>query len=724
MATMFGWLRLAALWASRRKRSTKLGSRAYSAKRTFTATGRSSRRSRARYTSAIPPRAMPRWISYRFEKTSASCVIGTKPYLWAPVRSWRSLPQDLAHHLRRDRRRDAPARRLAARAPAMLDEDGHDDLRVVGGREPYEPRVRAAGLVLGGACLARHRDARDPGGLPCAALDDGDHERRLGQSGLRRHRSAPRLGVDGLHRVVVGVGDPVGDVGLHDHAVVRDRRRSQRHLQRGHGDVPLTDAREREQGLVLLERPGRGAHAVGRAGRDVQRRRRPDPELLHPRHERVAEVEPDLPERRVARDGEAVGQGAAAPLTAEVLQRVRRLGQLELGQLREVRLGCELARAERHGGGDDLERRSRGEALAVRARQFGLVGVGAQERLVVLGDLGVVARERLRGVAGVGVHGQDRTRLRVHHDDRSLLAAEGILRRILELPAGRQHDVADGLLPREHIGDIPDLEQGIATRELVVVGALDAHVPEHERLVARELGEQFALRVEPLELEFVAGLYRPGDDLAVSCLDLAAWLGEVAQLEPDVARVVGELVGVVDLEVRQLSDEQQDQDRDPDPNPPDRAIHRRASTPARAVGLAARSADSSEMRRSNAMTTKLAISEEPPYETNGSVTPVRGMSRVTPPRMTNVWMPMMLVRPAANSFGNGRSACTAIRNPAATSSRNAIRIATVPSSPSSSPIAEKMKSVDAFGILSGLPSPRPVPAKPPDPNENSDWTIW
>src|SRR6266511_3634116 len=160
---------------------------------------------------------MPRWISYRFEKTSASCVIGTKPYLWAPVCSWRSLPQDLAHHLRRDRRRDAPARRLAARAPAMLDEDGHDDLRVVGGREPYEPRVRAAGLVLRGACLARHRDARDPGGLPCAALDDGDHERRLGQSGLRRHRSAPRLRVDGLHRVVVGVGDPVGpNVVLHD----------------------------------------------------------------------------------------------------------------------------------------------------------------------------------------------------------------------------------------------------------------------------------------------------------------------------------------------------------------------------------------------------------------------------------------------------------------------------------------------------------------------------
>ena len=46
--------------------------------------------------------------------------------------------------------------------------------------------------------------------------------------------------------------------------------------------------------------------------------------------------------------------------------------------------------------------------------------------------------------------------------------------------------------------------------------------------------------------------------------------------------------------------------------------------------------------------------DEPPYEMKGSVTPVNGMRRVTPPRMTNVWMPMMDVRPAANSFGNGR----------------------------------------------------------------------
>ncbi len=61
--TMFGWLRLAAAWASRRKRSTKFGSIANSGKRIFIATWRSSSRSRAKKTSAIPPRPTRLWIS-------------------------------------------------------------------------------------------------------------------------------------------------------------------------------------------------------------------------------------------------------------------------------------------------------------------------------------------------------------------------------------------------------------------------------------------------------------------------------------------------------------------------------------------------------------------------------------------------------------------------------------------------------------------------------------
>ena len=63
--TMFGWFKPATLWASRRKRSTKFGSTACSGKRIFTATSRSSNKSRAMNTSAIPPRPMRSWSSYR-----------------------------------------------------------------------------------------------------------------------------------------------------------------------------------------------------------------------------------------------------------------------------------------------------------------------------------------------------------------------------------------------------------------------------------------------------------------------------------------------------------------------------------------------------------------------------------------------------------------------------------------------------------------------------------
>ena len=193
-----------------------------------------------------------------------------------------------------------------------------------------------------------------------------------------------------------------------------------------------------------------------------------------------------------------------------------------------------------------------------------------------------------------------------------MLVAQRVTSRRLQLLTGRQHDVADRLLAREHITDVLDLEQRVTTGELVVVRALDAGVPEHERLVAGELREQRPLRVETLELELVSGLDRPGDDLAVGADDPAARFREVAQLEPDVARVVGEMVGVVDLQVRELSDEEQHQDRDTDTHPADGAVHRRASAPARADGAAARSADSSEMRNNNARITKLAMSDDPP----------------------------------------------------------------------------------------------------------------
>ena len=55
--------------------------------------------------------------------------------------------------------------------------------------------------------------------------------------------------------------------------------------------------------------------------------------------------------------------------------------------------------------------------------------------------------------------------------------------------------------------------------------------------------------------------------------------------------------------------------------------------------------------------------DEPPYEMNGSVTPVSGMTFVTPPTMTNTCRAKTDVRPVARSFENGSRARVAMRKP-------------------------------------------------------------
>src|SRR5690349_25093692 len=123
MATMLGWLRLAAAWASRRNRSTNEGSRANSGKSALSATRRFSDSSRARYTSAMPPRASSRSMRYRFEKTWPTRDIVAKPYLSIVVLLDAARlrltgariglrPEQRAQHLRGHRRGDTAAGRL------------------------------------------------------------------------------------------------------------------------------------------------------------------------------------------------------------------------------------------------------------------------------------------------------------------------------------------------------------------------------------------------------------------------------------------------------------------------------------------------------------------------------------------------------------------------------------------------------------------------------------
>ena len=134
---------------------------------------------------------------------------------------------------------------------------------------------------------------------------------------------------------------------------------------------------------------------------------------------------------------------------------------------------------------------------------------------------------------------------------------------------------------------------------------------------------------------------------------------------------------------------------------------------------------SSEMRSRIASSAKLATSDEPPYDTNGKRDAgERDHARDAADDEERL--------EAEDRRDAGREelrerAGRVDRDPVArcpTSSMNAMSTPSVPTRPSSSPIAAKTKSVAAFGMRSGLPRPSPVPATPPDPNAYHDWMIW
>ena len=108
----------------------------------------------------------------------------------------------------------------------------------------------------------------------------------------------------------------------------------------------------------------------------------------------------------------------------------------------------------------------------------------------------------------------------------------------------------------------------------------------------------------------------------------------------------------------------------------------------------------------------------------GRVTPVSGMSLVTPPTMVKAWKEMAAVRPAAEKAARSDLARAAVVRPRTANSMNSSSTAEPPSRPISSPIAAKIISEATTGMMSAMPLPMPTPARPPSARENSDWTIW
>ena len=192
---------------------------------------------------------------------------------------------------------------------------------------------------------ATHTRARRPGkGLVVALLGDGDaaHAACPGAVGqlttcsISDATACAVVGVmacvtpwlDGPHGLVVGIVDLSDRWGWRMVPPLATASATSAICSGVTANVALADGGLGEERLVLVEgarRPGRGsATAPGERSRggDVA-----DTELGHAGRERLAEVEADLAERRVARLDEALDERAAARLAAEVLERRVRLRQ-------------------------------------------------------------------------------------------------------------------------------------------------------------------------------------------------------------------------------------------------------------------------------------------------------------------------------------------------------------------------------------------------------------
>ena len=89
----------------------------------------------------------------------------------------------------------------------------------------------------------------------------------------------------------------------------------------------------------------------------------------------------------------------------------------------------------------------------------------------------------------------------IERDDRTLPVTERLLGHGLHVLANRQHDVAFTRRVGEQARQLVELQRGGLAGEVVVVVALDPVGPEVERVVARDVGEQIAVGIDPLEAQ-------------------------------------------------------------------------------------------------------------------------------------------------------------------------------------------------------------------------------
>ena len=109
---------------------------------------------------------------------------------------------------------------------------------------------------------------------------------------------------------------------------------------------------------------------------------------------------------------------------------------------------------------------------------------------------------------------------------------------------------------------------------------------------------------------------------------------------------------------------------------------------------------------------------DPPYDTNGSGSPVTGMSPRFMPRFSRIWNRNQTTTPTATRRPKESWARRAMRMPRTTTSPSSATTIRAPMKPNSSPATENTKSVCWNGMNPPWvcrPLNRPCPVQPPDP---------
>lgn len=149
--------------------------------------------------------------------------------------------------------------RGSAPRATVLDHDRDGDARLTRGREAHEPAVGAlAGRQLRGAALARRADARHLGttrvGPRELAFHRPDHRVPDGRGHPRRHHPPECLRSRADPPAVLR-HQTIHEAGRHEHAVVGDGRRDERHVQGRHEHLSLPEGGAREPPRRTRSRP-------------------------------------------------------------------------------------------------------------------------------------------------------------------------------------------------------------------------------------------------------------------------------------------------------------------------------------------------------------------------------------------------------------------------------------------------------------------------------------